>query len=57
MTLKEILEERKRAAQNSPATAVMPSTGNQVAETIPAYAFYSEPASEFQALFADCADF
>ena len=56
MTLKEILDERKRAAQKAPATAVMPSTDNQVAEATPAYV-YSEPVSEFQALFADCTDF
>lgn len=56
MTLKEILEERKRAAQNAPATAVMPNTDNQVAEQVPAYV-YSEPMSEFQALFEDCTDF
>lgn len=57
MTLKEILEERKRAAQSSPATAVMPNTDNQVAEPIPPAYIYSEPMSEFQALFADCTDF
>ena len=56
MTLKEILEERKRAAQSTPATAVVPNTDNQVAEPVPAYV-YSEPMSEFQALFEDCTDF
>ena len=56
MTLKEILQERKRVAQCTPATAVLPNTDNQVAEQIPAYV-YSEPMSEFQALFADCTDF
>ena len=56
MTLKEILEERKRAAQCTPATEVAPHAGNQVAEPVPAYV-YSEPMSEFQALFADCTDF
>ena len=56
MTLKEILEERKRAAQSTHATAVVPNTDNQVAEPGPAYV-YSEPMSEFQALFADCTDF
>ena len=56
MTLKEILEERRRAAQSTHAKAVMPNTDNQMAEPVPAYV-YSEPMSEFQALFADCTDF
>lgn len=56
MTLKEILAERKRAAQSTPETAVKPNTDNHVAEQVPAYV-YSEPMSEFQALFADCTDF
>lgn len=55
-TLKEILAERKRAAQSTPATAVPPHAGNHVAEQAPA-CIYSAPVSEFQALFADCTDF
>lgn len=56
-TLKEILAERKRAAQSTHATAVLPyNTDNHVAEQAPAYVC-SEPMSEFQALFADCTDF
>lgn len=55
-TLKEILAERKRAAQSTPATAVVTNTDNQVADQAPA-CIYSAPVSEFQALFADCTDF
>jgi len=57
-TLKEILAERKRAAQSIPATAVLPyNTDNHVAEQqAPAYVC-SEPKSEFQALFVGIEEF
>lgn len=55
-TLKEILAERKRAAQSSQATAVMPNTDNQVAEQMPIF-ICSGPTSEFYDLFKDCTDF
>ena len=55
-TLKEILAERKRAAQSTPATAVMPNTDNQVAEQMPIF-ICSGPTSEFYDLFKDCTDF
>lgn len=56
MTLKEILAERKRAAQSTPATAVPPNTDNQVADQAPA-CIYSAPVSEFQTLFVGIYDF
>lgn len=57
-TLKEILAERKRAAQSTQVTAISPSTDNHVAEPAlaPAYA-YSEPLNEFYALFDGIEDF
>lgn len=56
MTLKEILQERKRAAQSNQATAVLPNTDNHVVEQVPA-CVYSRPMSEFQALFVGIEDF
>ena len=55
MTLKEILQERKRA-QNATANAVEAQTDNQETEQAPTYVF-STPMNEFQALFKDCTDF
>lgn len=59
MTLKEILAERKRAANVSAQQAEVqqPITDNHVEVADIPICVFAQPMNEFQALFVDCEDF